>query len=306
VSDLIVRCSSIGRLMARPEAADLDPAFVDDEVRAIIAKTKRSEAEKSLLEHARRNSLSAGGKTHVRELVREAVYGFEPTDIETRPILKGHEVEGACIELLSRLTGRPLVKNTERRTNGLITGECDVFDAPLRHGRDVKAPYSMQSMPIVLADCFDSGYEWQMRGYEVLWDADTWSVDYVLVDTPDELIGFEPPSLHYVSHIPERLRWTSWVVKRDRTLESLIVDKVTAARRYYREVMNEFDRTHRVFDDRTTGQAQMAPSNPSFENLRARMMATRSLDEALLILDEAAGLPKEQVGALTDMSIDLY
>ncbi len=230
--------------MAKPENADLDPAHMTPEVRAIIAKTKRTDEEKSVLDEVRRKSLSAGGKTHVRELVREAVYGFEPAEIATRPILKGMEVEGACIEMLSRLTGRPLVKNTERRTNGLISGECDVFDAALRHGRDVKAPYSMESMPIVLADCYDSGYEWQMQGYEILWDAETWSVDYLLVDTPEELIGFEPQALHYVSHIPERLRWTSWLVQRDRALESLILDKVLAARRYYREVLNEFDRTH--------------------------------------------------------------
>lgn len=244
MSELIVRCSSIGRLMAEPLNADIDPEYLTPELQDIISRTKRSDSEKAMLAEARRNSLSAGGKTHVRELLREAVYGFEPADIETRPIQKGRQVEGACIEMLARLTGRPLVKNTERRTNGWISGECDVWDAPVRLGRDVKAPYSMASMPIALADCYDSGYEWQMHGYNLLWDADGWSVDYVLVSTPEELIGYEPPSLHYVDHIPEHLRVTSWFVERDRSVESLIRDKVAAARRYYRLVLNEFDRTH--------------------------------------------------------------
>lgn len=244
MSELIIRCSSIGRLMAKPDNAEIDPEFLTPELAGIIAKTKRTDEEKSVLEDARRKSLSAGGKTHVRELVREAIYGFEPADLGTRPILKGRAVEQECIDLLARLTGRPLVKNSERRTNGLITGECDIFDAPMRHGRDIKAPFSMETMPIVLADCYDSGYEWQMQGYEILWDADTWSVDYMLVDTPEELIGYEPQHLHFVSHIRENLRWTTWTVKRDRALESLIVDKVLAARRYYRQVLNEFDRTH--------------------------------------------------------------
>lgn len=246
MSELIVRCSSIGRLMAKPDNTELDAQFLTDELRGIIAKTKRTEEEKSVLAEAQRKSLSAGGKTHVRELAREAIYGFEPAEIETRPILKGRAVEQACIELLARLTGRPLVKNTERRSNGLISGECDIFDAPLRHGRDIKAPYSMETMPIVLADCYDSGYEWQMRGYmsEGLWDAETWSVDYVLVSTPEDLIGPEPAHLHFVEHIDERHRWTSWTVTRDRALEELIFDKVRAARRYYLTVLNEFDRTH--------------------------------------------------------------
>jgi hypothetical protein len=246
MSELIVRCSSIGRLMAEPLNADIDPEYLTAELQDIIGRTKRSESEKALLTEARRKSLSAGGKTHVRELVRESVYGFEPAEIQTRPILKGLAVEDECIATLARITGRPLVKNQQRRTNGLISGECDVWDEELSHGMDVKAPYSMQSMPIVLADCYDSGYEWQMRGYTVLWDAQSWSVDYVLVDTPEHLIGYEPQALHFVSHIPERLRWTSWLVARDRALESLIVDKVLAARRYYRQVLNDFDATHGV------------------------------------------------------------
>lgn len=246
MSDLIVRCSSIGNLMAKPENADLDPKYVTPALQEIIAKTKRSDAEKALLEEARRNSLSAGAKSHVRDLVREAVYGFEPADVNTYPIRKGREVEAECIAMLARLTGRPLVKNTERRTNGLISGECDVWDAPIRCGRDIKAPYSMASMPIALADAYDSGYEWQMQGYMILWDADLWSVDYLLVNTPDDLIGYEPPALHCVDHIPEHLRWTTWTVERDRSLEPLILAKVSAARRYFREVLNEFDRTHRL------------------------------------------------------------
>lgn len=244
MKELIVRCSSLGRFMAEPLNADIDPEYLTAELKDIIGRTKRSEGEKALLSEAKRKSLSAGGKTHVRELVREAVYGFEPAELATRPILKGRAVEDECIQMLARITGRPLVKNTQRRTNGLIAGECDIWDEQLRHGSDVKAPYSMTSMPIVLADCYDSGYEWQMRGYSLLWDAISWSVDYVLVDTPEDLIGFEPQALHFVSHIPERLRWTSWQVTRDRALESLIEDKVLAARRYYRQVLNDFDATH--------------------------------------------------------------
>jgi len=38
------------------------------------------------------------------------------------------------------------------------------------------------------------------------------------------------------------------MVTRDRALESLIADKVAAARRYYRRILNEFDRTHALPD----------------------------------------------------------
>lgn len=272
--DLVIRCSSIGRLMAKPENADLDQAYVTPEVQAVIAKTKRTDAEKALLDHARRHSLSAGGKTHVRELLREDIYGFTPSEIQTRPVLKGIAVEQQCIDMLARLTGRPLVKNKERRVGCHISGECDIFDAELRKGRDVKAPYSMETMPIALADCFDSYYEWQMRGYMMLWDAESWSVDYVLVSTPDDLIGIEPPDLHFVDHIPEHLRVTSWELRRDYPVEDLIVDKVEAARRYYRQIAFEFERTHQqmtaahgqpVAPVKTTAPAELPAGGDLFE-----------------------------------------
>lgn len=246
MSALVVRCSSIGKLMSDPKPEDIDPSLVTPKIVEILSRSRRTDDERDLLEGVKRHSLSAGAKAHVRSIARQDIFGFEPSEVDTRPILKGRAVEEACIELLARLTGRPLVKNTERRSDGLITGECDVWDAPIRHGRDVKAAYSMDTMPIVLADCYDKHYEWQMRGYmsKGLWDAQSWSVDYLLVNTPPEFIGFEPQDLHFVDHIEERHRWTTWTVERDMALEALMLDKVAAARRYYRQVIEEFDRTH--------------------------------------------------------------
>ena len=46
MSELIVRCSSIGRLMAEPLNADIDPEYMTAELQDIIGRTKRSDAEK--------------------------------------------------------------------------------------------------------------------------------------------------------------------------------------------------------------------------------------------------------------------
>ena len=77
-----------------------------------------------------------------------------------------------------------------------------------------------------------------------LWDADRWEVNYCLVDTPDRLIGFESPMMHFVSSYPEHHRVTSWVIERDKEKESLIEVKVKAAQEYFYEVIREFDQTH--------------------------------------------------------------
>lgn len=189
--------------------------------------------------------LSVGAKTAIRKMAAQAIFGVD-FEISSKYIEKGLEVEDQSIALLNRVRGLSLAKNTERRSNDYITGECDLFDAPRRRGHDLKSSWSLQTFPAFVEDCEDKIYEWQMRGYMMLWDADEWEVNYAMVDTPDRLIGFEPMQLHIVSHIPEHMRLTTWVVKRDATKEALIAEKTKAGYAYYLQCIDEFDRAHRT------------------------------------------------------------
>ena len=206
------RCSSLGKLMTEP----------------------RSKSE---------GVLSVGAKTYIRELAAQEIFGVE-FEVSSKAIEKGIEVEGDSIDLLNSVRGLSLFKNTERKSNDFITGECDLFDAEAKRGHDIKSSWSIATFPITVADCEDRLYEWQMRGYIALWDADEWEVNYCLVDTPDRLIGFEPMPLHVVSHLPEWMRVTTWTVKRDLEKEAAIYEKVKAANEYLNLVINEFDQTH--------------------------------------------------------------
>lgn len=206
------RCSSLGKLMTEPRSKSEGP-------------------------------LSVGAKTYIRELAAQEIFGVE-FEISSKQIEKGIEVEGDSIDLLNSVRGLSLVKNVERRSNDFITGECDLFDAEAKRGHDIKSSWSIATFPITVADCEDRLYEWQMRGYMALWDADEWEVNYCLVDTPDRLIGFEPMPLHVVSHLPEWMRVTTWTVKRDLEKEAAIYEKVKAANEYLNLVINEFDQTH--------------------------------------------------------------
>jgi hypothetical protein len=214
MSDVRIRCSSLGKIMPEP-------------------KTKAE------------GILSVGARTYIRTLAAEDIFGvtFEFSSKETE---KGLEVEDESIAMLNRVRGLSLAKNTERKTNDLITGEADLFDAQRRRGHDIKSSWSLKTFPISVADCEDRLYEFQMRGYMMLWDADEWSIDYCMVETPERLIGYDPLQLHLVSHIPEHMRITSWTVRRDATIEERIIEKVKAAREYYHQAVDEFDRTHRA------------------------------------------------------------
>ena len=188
--------------------------------------------------------LSVGAKTYIRELAAQEILGID-FEVSSKAMEKGIQCEGEAIQMLNRVRGLNLSKNTERRKNDYITGECDLYDLQRRRGHDIKCSWSASTFPISVVDCEDKLYEWQMRSYMALWDADEWSVDYCLVDTPDNLIGYEPMQMHLVSHIPERMRITSWVIQRDKDKEAAIFEKVKHAREYYAQVIAEFETTHK-------------------------------------------------------------
>ena len=221
-NELLIRCSSIGRLMTEP-------------------KTKAE------------GILSVGAKTYIRELAAQSIFGVD-FEVRTKFMEKGTRCEGESIALLNKVRGLVLSKNTERRSNEFITGEADLFNAEARRGHDLKTSWSIATFPICTADCIDKLYEWQMRGYMTLWDAEEWEVDYALVTTPDDLIGYEPVTMHFVDHIPAHHRITSWTIKREAEKEALMIERIKAARIYYAEVIADFDRSHQAaeqFEDVT-------------------------------------------------------
>jgi hypothetical protein len=212
MNELLIRCSSIGRLMTEP-------------------KTKAE------------GPLSVGAKTYIRSLVAQEIFGVE-FEVTSKEMEKGIALEGDAIQLLNRVRGLSLTKNTERRTNHWITGEADLFDVPARRGHDIKVPWSIATFPIAPVDCEDKLYEWQMRGYMWLWDADQWDVNYALLSTPEELTRYEPVTMHYVDHVPEHLRLTTWTIARDAAKEALMVEKIKAARAYAADVLAQFNESH--------------------------------------------------------------
>lgn len=206
------RCSSIGKLMTEP-------------------KTKAE------------GPLSVGAKTYIRELAAQEIFGVDFV-VSNKFMEKGIVCENESIALLNRVRGLNLTKNTERKSNEFLTGEADLFDSEKNRGHDLKTSWSIATFPILEADCVDKLYEWQMRGYMALWGADEWEVNYALVDTPDHLIGYEPLTMHVVSHIPEHMRVTTWTITRDLEKEAAMFEKVKQANEYFLEVIHQFNQTH--------------------------------------------------------------
>jgi len=189
----------------------------------------------------RPQDLSRGAKTYCKELAKEFVYGFK-TEVSSKYMDKGNIVEDLSIELYNDVFFTSHKKNTERRQNEWLTGECDIV------GRDriidIKSPWSLSTFPALKEDAHDSGYEWQGRGYMMLWDMDLFELAYCLVSTPSELIGWESEDLHYVDHIPKDLRVTSLKYERCPEKERLIEIKANSALEYINECIQQIAEDH--------------------------------------------------------------
>lgn len=185
--------------------------------------------------------LSVGAKTELESIAKQLVYGYSK-EVSSKQMEKGILVEGQSIELYNSVFFTDYAKNTERKTNDWVTGECDIFTGS--KVIDIKSPWSLDTFPALSASGADREYEWQLRTYMWLWDCDESEIAYCLVSTPPELVGYESEDLHYVEEINPVLRVTRVPYKRDKALEDRIKFKVDAANAYLNALVKQIADEH--------------------------------------------------------------
>lgn len=190
---------------------------------------------------AKDEPLSVGAKTEIESMAKQLVYGYDEV-FTSKYTEKGTMVEEESIALYNSVFFTSHVKNTERKSNDWVTGECDIA-APAKI-IDIKSPWSLSTFPATAAAGRDKDYEWQGRVYMWLWDRPEFEVAYCLVNTPQELIGYEREELHYVDQIPEVLRVTRVQYQRDPALEDRIKFKVEAANKYLDQLVKQIADEH--------------------------------------------------------------
>jgi hypothetical protein len=186
--------------------------------------------------------LSVGAKTYIDSLAKQHVYGYTK-QITTKEMQKGIVVEPQSIALLNEVLFTNFTKNEQRFENELIAGTPDIITST--HVYDTKSSWSLNTFPATVEDAQNNDYEWQLRGYMMLCNINYAEVAFCMVDTPDELIGFEEESAHRVSHIDPLLRVTRVKYERDAGLESVIKQKCEAAQEYFEEAVEAIRGDHR-------------------------------------------------------------
>ena len=205
-----IRCSSLGKIMSP-------------------AKSKKPK------------DLSVGALTHCHDLAKQFVYGYRP-EIKSKYLDKGIMCEDDSIALYNSVFFTSYKKNTERRSNEYLTGECDIRGDDIII--DIKTAWSLETFPALSSRIDSKLYEWQLRAYMELWGVKKSRLAYCMVDTPESLIHYEPEALHIVSEIDPSLRVTIKDFDFDQDKSDLIKIKCQAAQIQIETFIEEITKEH--------------------------------------------------------------
>jgi hypothetical protein len=184
-----------------------------------------------------KGELSAGAKTYLKTLFKETYLGYEE-ELDGKEITKGITQEHEGIELLNLLHSKKYMKNEQTVSNGWIKGTADIVVK--NYIRDVKLSWSKKTFPLFPEDAKNDLYEWQLRGYMLLYDKPKAYLDYCLIETDPKLVpAWESYELHRVNDIPVNMRVTTLQFERDMYLESLIYEKIELCRREWKNMYNQ-------------------------------------------------------------------
>jgi hypothetical protein len=182
--------------------------------------------------------LSETAKSYIKQIAKEDFYGYY-SELDNKYINKGKQCEQDSINLLNLVNFTSYTKNEIRINTDILTGEADIVAE--NEIIDIKTSWSLDTFPALPDDINAKDYEMQLRGYMMLYNKQKASVVYCMVDTPEDLRGWENEQLHNVSHIAPEKRITSISFERDLEIEKLITEKCTEAIKFYSEYINQLN-----------------------------------------------------------------
>lgn len=257
---ILFRASSSGNLLTKKSGG-----FTESNQKEINKLESKMMSGKSLTElqdkklnelYAKRDApyeLSDTVKSMVQKMFLEKEYGYREF-ITTKGLIKGTEMEDVGISLISKLDNKFYIKNTERKTDGVLTGEADVVDKENRIIHDIKCPDNIRTF---MSSKMTRLYKVQGLVYLYLWDMDIFKLRYVLVNAPEHQIQSEIyrqlMNAHETDdsekgkkiieqvrrnmiydHLPIKDRVKTFVVKRDDSVINELFDVIKHCLEYYK------------------------------------------------------------------------
>jgi hypothetical protein len=243
---LIISASGLHSIMGA--AREIDPDLMTptlEEAKALTA-AKRSAEQKQMLADALDGTLSAGGKTYVRDVLRSQLLGFDiRRELNVPALVKGKMCEGDSISfyddyIFAAGKLRKNEKRFDRDFDGVIlTGEPDIIHPNGELLIDIKTPLSKRTMPMWQDEAEETAYYWQGMAYMKLTGRKNYTVAYVLVDTPEDLRRGDSPDAHELGDLDADKRVFEWHFSYSEDAYQLMLKKLAAAGRYYQKLLRE-------------------------------------------------------------------
>lgn len=212
----MIRCSSISKIMTKPRTKGAD--------------------------------WSETAKSAMLEAARERLFNARKSLDDVKCIQKGVMCEDEGVQLYNDVFLYDLkkVEASERRSNGIITGEPDLIALGSQKGVDIKVAWSLLTFPLTEDQAGKKDYEWQARGYMCLFDLPEWEIAYCAINTPDDLLKpWDDPSHHYIDEsIPMHHRITVARYTRDMEIEKEMLAKCEKANQWIDEAVKGFAEKH--------------------------------------------------------------
>jgi hypothetical protein len=220
-----IRCSALGTLLAGDiGASESQLKFMKemDERDKVMTKIQSEKYGKALFAK-NHPELPTGVKTYVQNWLKEQLYG-QRIEFSNKYTKKGWDVEDDSINYLGDYE-----KNEEYFENDYMCGTPDIITDDMI--RDVKNSWDYSTFPLFETKLPNKDYFYQLQGYMVLTGKTKGSVDYMLMDTPED------DSLTY-NHLGRPLRIKSFAVERDNDFMFEVARRVGLCREYIDRILS--------------------------------------------------------------------
>ena len=188
-----------------------------------------------------KDTLPKGAMTFLQNKESQIILDWQD-HVETDAMMKGIECEDASIALFNQVTGNFYFKNAERKENGVITGECDIFDEENSIIWDIKSSYSKKTHKMRIDVKDNKTYFWQLVSYAILWNTENAGLARCLVDTPEYLINQYKDDIewHLVSDIEPKKRLAMASMQVTTELKEQLMNRAKLAQNKLLEMIGEW------------------------------------------------------------------
>lgn len=215
-----------------------------------------------------KGQLSVGAQTYCKKWLKEFLFNRRE-ELKNKYVKKGNSTEEDGFTLMATELKLGMVyKNTERKENEWMTGECDLKTEG--NVFDNKASWSLDTFPMFETE-IDKKYWCQLQVYGCLWDVENLNLCYTLNDLDD-------------NSVYELIKWEEDADKRYEIVNRLVYTKES----FYRLKSSYFPQSKLnsfvdIPDEKRIIRYQFKRDDEYIEKIKSRVEECRIFIEDILI-----------------------